>query len=59
MCAKIQGGEKLGKMSKGYDNLKNNKLFSLTFCPKDALASEGSFFVGLMAICTFRHDCQR
>lgn len=33
-------------MPKGYDHLKNNKLCSLTSCPKDALTSQGSLFVG-------------
>lgn len=41
----------LEKMPKGCDHLKSNKLWSLTRCPKDASASEGSFLVGLMAIC--------
>lgn len=57
MCAKVQGGERLGKMPKGYDHLKNNKFFSLTSCPKDALSSEDFFLVGLMAICIFM-NCQ-
>lgn len=45
------------KMPKGRDHLKSNKLCSLTRCPKDALAYEGSFLVGLMAICIFM-NCQ-
>lgn len=57
MCAKVQEGERLGTMSKGYDHLENNKLSSLTSCPEDALESKGSFLVGLMAICIFM-NCQ-
>lgn len=33
-------------MPKGYDHLKNNKLSSLTSCPKDTLASEDYLSVG-------------
>lgn len=57
MWAKVQGEERLGKMSKEYDHLKNNKLFGLTSCPKGALASEGFVLGGLMAICIFM-NCQ-
>lgn len=45
------------KMPKVCDHLKSYKLCSFTLCPKDALSSEGSFLVGLMAICIFM-DCQ-
>lgn len=46
-CVRKFGEEKdWEKMPKGYDHLKNNKLCSLTSCPKDALTSQGSLFVG-------------
>lgn len=57
MCAKVQRGERLGKMPKRCDHLKNNKLLILTPCPQDALTSEGSFLVSWMAICIFM-NCQ-